>query len=91
VSVKLLDISRADAPAVVIAEQTIKPAGKQVPIQFELRYDPQRLNERGRYSIQARILEGDKLRLIGSKTYPSMEGSGSRPDKVNIIVNPVRR
>lgn len=55
---KLLDVSRADAPSVTIAEQVIKPAGRQVPIAFELPYDARRIEERHRYVIQVRILEG---------------------------------
>jgi ABC-type transporter Mla MlaB component len=43
--VKLLDVSRADAAAVTIAQQLIEPAGRQVPIAFELRYDPSRIEE----------------------------------------------
>lgn len=58
VEVKLLDVSRADAPSVTIAEQVIKPAGQQVPIAFELRYDPRRIDERHRYALRVRILEG---------------------------------
>ncbi len=39
VAVKLVDISKQDVPAVTIAEQKITPRG-QVPIPFELQYDP---------------------------------------------------
>jgi len=43
---------------VMIAEHTIKPAGQQVPIAFEIRYDPGHIVARNRCVIQARILEG---------------------------------
>ena len=39
VEVKLEDVSRADAAAVTIGEQTITNPG-QVPIDFEIEYDP---------------------------------------------------
>ena len=39
VEVKLLDILRADTPAIMVGEQLIEPLGL-VPIPFEIRYDP---------------------------------------------------
>jgi uncharacterized lipoprotein YbaY/heat shock protein HslJ len=88
IEVKLLDVSRADAPAVTIAEQMIKPAGRQVPIAFALDYDPGRIDDRGRYIIQARILESGQVRFINTQPYPVIT-IGS-PKTVNVIVSPVR-
>jgi putative lipoprotein len=53
--VELRDISRADAPAPLIAATRVETAG-QVPIPFVLRYDPARLDPRGRYAVLARLL-----------------------------------
>jgi putative lipoprotein len=44
VEVKLLDVSRQDAAAPVIADATVRPEGRQVPLPFELRYDPGRFS-----------------------------------------------
>ena len=88
IEVKLLDVSRADAPAVTIAEQTIMPAGHQVPIAFALGYDPGRINERSRYVIQARILEKGQVTFISTQAYPVI--TVGNPNKVNVIVSPVR-
>ena len=44
IEVKFQDVFRADAPATVIAEQKITAEGKQVPIPFELRYEPTRID-----------------------------------------------
>ncbi|MGH9947616.1 MAG: YbaY family lipoprotein, partial [Pyrinomonadaceae bacterium] len=41
-SVRLLDVSRADAAADIIAEDRIDLAGKQVPISFDIAYDRSR-------------------------------------------------
>ena len=89
VEVKLLDVSRADAPSVTIAEQTIKPAGRQVPIAFELAYDLQRIDPRGSYSIQVRILDRNKLRFTNTDAYPVI--TGGHPNEVSVIVKPVGR
>ena len=88
VEVKLLDVSRADAPSVTIAEQVFKPAGRQVPIEFELRYDPRRIEQNRRYAVRARILEGVKLRFTSTQVYPVI--TGGNPNAVEVIVSPVR-
>jgi putative lipoprotein len=74
---------------VTIAEQEIKPAGRQVPIAFELPYDTQRIEERRRYMLQVRILEGGKLRFTNSKAYPVLKDG--KPHSLNVIVTPVRQ
>lgn len=89
VEVKLVDVSRADSPAVTITEQVIRPAGRQVPIEFELRYDPRLIEERRRYAIQARILEEGKLRFINTKAYPVI--TGGHPNTVKVVLNAVRK
>jgi uncharacterized lipoprotein YbaY/heat shock protein HslJ len=88
VEVKLVDVSRADGQAVTIAEQRIQPEGRQVPIAFELRYDPSRIQQRRRYVIQARILEDGSLRFISTDAYPVI--TGGNPSTVEVIVRPPR-
>ena len=68
VEVKLSDVSRADAPAVTIGEQIIDNPG-QVPIAFEIEYDPEEIDERFTYAVQVRIIEGDKLAFINDTVY----------------------
>ncbi|HKR62011.1 MAG TPA: META domain-containing protein [Pyrinomonadaceae bacterium] len=87
IEVKLVDVSRADAPAETIAEQTIKPAGRQVPIPFDLAYDFKRINPRGRYSIQVRILEGDRLQFTNTDAYLVI--TDGHPSEVTVVVKPV--
>lgn len=70
------------------AEHTIKAAGQQAPIAFSLAYDRERIDPRGRYSIQVRILDRNKLRFTGTDAYPVI--TGVHPNKVNVIVKPVR-
>lgn len=54
-TVSLIDVSRADAPATVIARQTIELVDRQVPIGFELDVRSDDLDARGRYSVRATI------------------------------------
>ena len=62
-SVQLADVSRADAPAAILGEQKIDPAG-QVPIKFEIKFDPSVVQTNMSYALQARITVDDKLWFI---------------------------
>lgn len=61
VEVKLSDVSVLDAPAPVIAETTVRPEGRQVPIAFELRYDPKRIDPTRSYAVRVTIRSGDRM------------------------------
>lgn len=58
VTVQLRDTSYADAAAVLIDEQVISSPG-QVPIDFDLRYASDEIDNRNTYSVSAVITEGD--------------------------------
>ncbi|TIU15290.1 MAG: hypothetical protein E5W40_03905, partial [Mesorhizobium sp.] len=62
-SVQLADVSLADAPATVIGEHKVAPAG-QVPIKFEISFDPQVIRPGMTYALQARITVDDRLLFI---------------------------
>lgn len=62
-TVQLADVSLADASAAIIAEQTVDPAG-QVPIKFELRFDPAVIQPNMSYALLARITVEDQLWFI---------------------------
>lgn len=68
--VQLLDVSRMDVAAVVLAEQRIRADGRQVPFPFELSVDPARIDPRMRYTVSARILQGDQLLFITDTAHP---------------------
>ncbi len=70
VEVKLQDVSKADAPAVIIASQTITTEGQQVPIAYELSYAPDVIDPKYTYTVMARITEGGKLTWISTQAYP---------------------
>jgi putative lipoprotein len=61
VRVVIEDVSIADRAAPVIAETTIEPKGKQVPIPFSIKFDSGQVREGGRYAIRAQIYEGSRL------------------------------
>ncbi len=63
VTVSLLDVSRVDAPAEVIATQSIATKGQQVPFAFHLDYKPEQIKANNRYSVRATIKVDGKLRF----------------------------
>jgi putative lipoprotein len=69
VDVALEDVSRADAPAEIVARQVIRAPG-QVPIAFALRYDPAWIDPRHTYAVRARIMDGGQLRFTTTESLP---------------------
>jgi copper homeostasis protein (lipoprotein) len=65
----LEDVSKADAPAVVVGSVRIEKPG-QVPIGFEIPYDPARIDQSHSYSVRARILVGQRLLFTTDRAYP---------------------
>lgn len=89
VKVQLLDVSRADAPATVIAEQIIETKGKQVPIPFSLTYDPAQIKENMRYQVRAQIMIDGNLAFTSTQAYSVI--TQGNPKQVEILVQPPAR
>jgi uncharacterized lipoprotein YbaY len=89
VRVQLQDVSRADAPAVVLGEQVIETMGRQVPFAFSIPYDPTAIDPRGRYTVRARIenAAGDLL-WTSTQAYPVIT-MGNPTSDIEVIVQPV--
>src|SRR5262249_1427876 len=88
VDVQLLDVSRADAPAIVLARQEIPTQGRQPPFRFALRYDPAAIRTGHRYTVSARIRTRDRL-LFVSDTHHAVLIAGAEA-RVDVAVVPVR-
>ncbi len=83
VKLQLVDVSRADALAVVLGEQLIETAGRQVPFEFVIPYDPARIDERMSYAVQVRIEAGGRLLFINDQRYAVItRGAPSHVDLV---------
>lgn len=87
ITVQLADVSRADAPATVIAEQKFTSGGKQVPFAFELAYDPTKIDDRFNYAVQATISVDGQLRYRNTQAYLVI--TQGRPTTVDVIVQRV--
>ena len=73
----LEDVSRADAPADVLARTRLTSAGNP-PIRFEIPVDLTRIRPDRRYIVRARILDGDRLMFTTDASYPVLtQGHGT--------------
>ena len=83
VEIKLLDVSRHDTPAAVIAKQNITPQ-RQVPVPFKISYDPAKINPTHRYAVQARILRNGQVRFINQA--PCYVITHGHPNTIEVLV-----
>jgi putative lipoprotein len=73
----LEDVSRADAPADVLARTRVTPAGNP-PIRFEIPVDLARIRPDRRYVVRARIVDGDRLVFTSDGSQSVLtQGSGT--------------
>lgn len=89
VEVRLVDVSKADAPSVPLARQVIVTSGEQVPIPFSLTYMKELIEAGHRYHVQATISEGGRIRYRTTTAHSVFE-SGAPDAPVTILVQPSR-
>ena len=87
-SVSLQDVSLADAPTVVLAQQK-GPIEGQVPLPFHLSYDPAQVKPGHRYSVSARIEVNGELMFITTENH-AVQLDGNDPQPLKIRVDAVR-
>jgi putative lipoprotein len=89
VRVLLEDVSVADAPATVVAEQIIRPE-REVPVPFELRPERGAIDPRRRYAVRAEIADADgRLRWTTTEAYPAV--TQGAPGEIDVVVHPAPR
>ncbi len=81
--VRLLDVSRADAPAIVIAEQRFRTDGRQMPLPFALTYDPARIDSRMSYAVSGELRVGERVLFLNT-TRHSVLTRGAPADNVEL-------
>ena len=85
VVVRVEDVSLADAPARVVAEQVIRPTA-QVPIPFALSYDPAIVDVRHRYAVRAEIRDAAGALTWTTTTHTPVFTQGGPVDGVEVVV-----
>jgi putative lipoprotein len=87
IEVQLLDVSLADAPAKVIAEQKITLGERQVPVPFTLSFDAVKIDPKYSYSVSAKITVDGALCFISDKSYPVL--TRGNPSHVELVLKQV--
>ena len=87
-TVRIEDVSRADAPADVMGEQVIETKGAQVPIAFSVAYDADKIEDNHTYSLRVRIEDGSgKLLFINDTSVPVIT-QGNPVQDIEVVVVP---
>jgi putative lipoprotein len=81
---RLEDVSRQDAPALLIAEAHIPIAG-QVPIAFALAYDAARIDERSTYALRAEILLDGRMLFRTDHIHPVLTRGAGEPAELLLV------
>jgi uncharacterized lipoprotein YbaY len=87
--VSLVDVSRANAPAIVLASQGTVFGDRQVPIPFELVYNPDQIDPRLSYAVQARITVDGDLRFTTTSRFAVI--TQGNPTNVEVLVEQISR
>lgn len=87
-TVRLSDVSRADAAAMVIAEQDIRPVA--LPAAFSLAYDPATIDAQHTYVVQARIERDGKLIALNTQRFAVL-GRDASEGPLEVVLDPVTR
>ncbi|MFC2036243.1 YbaY family lipoprotein [Chloroflexota bacterium] len=88
ISIKVEDVSLADAPAVTIGEQIIENPTNQVPLPFEIEYNPANIDERYTYAMRVRIEVDDKLWFVNT-THLGVITRGNPTSNIEVVLEKV--
>jgi len=83
VKVRLLDVSRADAPAEVLAEQYLnKP--KAFPMPFSLSYDRRAVLPGHRYTVDAQLFVDGELKMLNTSQVPALSPDSAAEPTISL-------
>jgi uncharacterized lipoprotein YbaY/heat shock protein HslJ/uncharacterized lipoprotein NlpE involved in copper resistance len=80
---ELQDVSKADAPALVLGRARLDPAG-QSPFRFEIAYDDGAVQMGHRYAVRAHIKQMDGLLFTTDRHFPVLDG-GNKPLQLLLV------
>jgi putative lipoprotein len=88
IDVRLEDTSLQDAPAKLIGESVFAAAGQQVPIPFQVSFNPADINPAHTYQLRANITVNGVTTFTSTTAYPVM--THGAPMQANIVLQQVR-
>jgi uncharacterized lipoprotein YbaY/membrane-bound inhibitor of C-type lysozyme len=84
VEVQLQDDSQTDSAVKIIAEEKITVGQTQVPVPFELNFDPEKIDSKHKYSVSARIVIDGNAFFASDKRYPVL--TQGHPSHVDLML-----
>ena len=84
VKIQLLDISKQNEKSKVIAEKIIKNPG-QMPIAFEIQYNPDDILPINKYSLKVYIVENGSLLFTSESMYPVINNGIAEGVKLKVV------
>lgn len=85
IEISLVDVSRADTPAITLASQQIVSGGRQIPFAFTLPYDSGQIDSRSSYAVQSRITVDGELQFVTTTQFPVV--TNGSPTAVEVRVD----
>lgn len=82
--VELLDVSKADAPATVVATESV-PVVRQVPIPFTLSYDPAAIQPANHYALTARLVRDGRMIFRSTATTPVLTAGAGETAEILLV------
>jgi putative lipoprotein len=89
VTVELRDVSRADAPAPIVASTKMVTTGNQVPLSWLIKYDPRKIDPAMTYAVTARFTDAAGKLVYTNDTQVPVLTRGAPADDVDLPVVPV--
>ena len=86
VTVTIEDTTKADAPGKEIAEQVINSQGEELPMPFDVVYDPGKINANHTYSVRVQIQDSTGKMLYTNNTSVPVITNGNPTKNVEVIV-----
>jgi putative lipoprotein len=84
IEIQLSDVSRQDVAADVIAETTVRPDGRQVPIPFQLPYPADRIQADHTYAVRALIRSQGRMMFATDRAHHVL--TRGNPSSVEIML-----
>lgn len=91
IRVQIQDVSILDAPMTIVAEHVFGADGSQVPFEFKIPFSASSIMETRRYSLSARITDGEGRLLFISDEYVPVITGGSPTQGIEIVLVQVTR
>jgi putative lipoprotein len=80
-------VTSPDQGEKIVAEDRISFGQRQVPIPFELKFDPRKIDAKHLYVVSTRIFVGTQLRFMNSKQYRVL--TQGHPAKADLVLTQV--